>query len=173
MLTDLKPQFDGPTRSEAAGQARDFTPPLGNSQQPRVLVVDDESLVRWSLAETLAERGYDAAEAGDAASAISVLLSSRSRIVAVILDLYLPDAYDLRLLKALRQMSPETPVILMTAHGTREVTAEAIRLGAFAVLDKPFELADVGPVIEHALGSSGGETSIRSRPEARVRSAHV
>ena len=154
MSTDLKTQFGGPTPLEAAGQSGDFTPPLRNSQHPRVLVVDDESLVRWSLAETLGERGYDVVEAADAASAVSALLSSRSRIAVVLLDLYLPDADDLRVLKALRQMSPETPVILMTAYGTHELTAEAIRLGAFTVLDKPFELADVRPVIEQSLGSA-------------------
>ena len=151
MLTDLNAQFGGPTRTEAPGQTRDFTPSLRNFQQPRVLVVDDESLVRWSLAETLGARGYDVVESADAASAISTLLSSRGRIAVVLLDLCLPDADDLRVLKALRQMSPETPVILMTAHGTRELTAEALRFGAFTVLDKPFELDDVGSVVECAL----------------------
>jgi DNA-binding NtrC family response regulator len=116
-----------------------------------VLVVDDDSLTRWSLAETLGARGYDIAEAPDAASAISALLSPSMPIAVVLLDVHLPDAADLRVLKALRQISPDTPVILMTAHGSRELAAEALTLGACAVLDKPFELDDVGAAIERAL----------------------
>ena len=116
-------------------------------------MVDDESLVRWSLAETLRASGFEVAEACDASSAISALLSPDGRIAAVLLDVYLPDAHDLRVLKALRQMVPETPVILMTAHGSRELSAEALRLGAFSVLDKPFELDAIAPVVERAIAT--------------------
>lgn len=151
IAADMNSRFDGGPGPEAAGRPRNFTPLARNSQRARVLVVDDDSLTRWSLSETLGARGYAVAEAPDAASAISALLSPPPRIAVVLLDVYLPDADDLRVLKALRQMAPDTPVILMTAYGSRELSAEATRLGAFAVLDKPFELDVVGPMIERAL----------------------
>ena len=143
----------GVTQMETTLPSGDFTPRAGNSHQPCVLIVDDESLVRWSLAETLGARGYRVAEARDAASALSAVQSAPRGFGVVLLDLYLPDAHDLRVLKALRQMLPETPVILMTAYGSRELTAEARRFGAFTVLDKPFEMADLPPIIERALAT--------------------
>ena len=153
MLADLRPRIGGPNQPEGVAQARDFTPSPGNTRHQRVLVVDDESLVRWSLAETLSAKGFEVAEAGDASSAIAALLSTDRRVAAVLLDVYLPDAHDLRVLKALRQMAPDTPVILMTAHGSPELSAEAIRLGAFSVLDKPFELDTLAPVVERAIAT--------------------
>jgi two-component system response regulator AtoC len=120
----------------------------------RVLVVDDESLVRWSLAETLGASGYQVTEAKDGASAIRAFASPGGGTDVVLLDLRLPDADDLRVLAAMRQLSPEVPVIVMTAFGTPELLKEALRLGAFAVIDKPFDMSDVGPLIEQALGAS-------------------
>ena len=52
----------------------------------------------------------------------------------------------------MRAMSPKTPVILMTAFGTPDVIEDAVRMGAF-VLDKPFELADLVPLVEHTLAA--------------------
>ena len=116
----------------------------------RVLVVDDDSLIRWAVAESLRTAGYDVVEAADAASALRAL---RSRIDAelVFLDLRLPDTDDLRLLAAIRQLWPHLPVILMTAHGDDELQGDALRLGAFTVLNKPFEMSDVGFLARSAL----------------------
>lgn len=118
----------------------------------RVLVVDDEPLVRWAVAETLADSGYDVLEAGDASSALKFFPGPRPD--AVLLDLRLPDCDDLRVLSAIRRLSPGTPVIVMTAFGTAELLDEARRLGAFAVVDKPFELNELPLLIERALTSS-------------------
>jgi DNA-binding NtrC family response regulator len=119
----------------------------------RVLVVDDESLVRWSLAETLGASGYEVTEAKDGASAIQAFASLRGGTDVVLLDLRLPDVDDLRILAAMRQLSPEVPVIVMTAFGTPELLNEALRLGAFAVIDKPFDMSAVSPLIERALAA--------------------
>jgi two-component system response regulator AtoC len=118
----------------------------------KVLVVDDEPLVRWSIAETLGDRGYEVNEARDGASAMRSFLPPGAADV-VLLDYYLPDSHGLQLLSALRAASPSTPVILMTAHGTPELSAGARRLGAFAVVDKPFEMSDLEPLVKRALVS--------------------
>lgn len=127
--------------------------PQSTKKSPaRILVVDDEPLVRWSVSETLTDEGYEVAEAGDGASAIQAL-SAAAHADVVLLDLRLPDCDDLHVLSALRRLAPTTPVILMTAYGTPESLTEARRLGAFAVLDKPFEMDALVPLVEHALDS--------------------
>ena len=133
---------------------------IGNSPQAakksaraRILVVDDEPLVRWAIGETLGDRGYEVTEAGDARSAMHTFLPGACSVDLVLLDLRLPDADDLRVLSAIRRVSPHTPVIVMTAYGSPELFTEALRVGAFAVVDKPFELNALPPLVEGALAA--------------------
>lgn len=126
-------------------------PHVRKKSAKRVLVVDDEPLVRWSIAETLRAHGFDIVEASDAHSALTLILDSATDPDAVMLDLKLPDSDDLSLLAAVRRILPKVPVILMTAFSTQEVADEARRLGVFTVLDKPFELDELDLLIERAL----------------------
>ena len=112
----------------------------------RVLVVDDEPLIRWSLVETLTARGHVVTEAGDAAATRRAIANAAECPDVVLLDYRLPDSNDLGLLRAIRHDSPRTQVILMTAHGTPELIEGALELGAYRVVSKPFavdELADL------------------------------
>jgi DNA-binding NtrC family response regulator len=118
---------------------------------PTVLVVDDESLIRWSVAETLREYGFRVTEARDGASAVRAFLDAADAADAVVLDPHLPDSDDCRVLIAIRALSPTTPVILMTAHGWPDLHDEARALGAFTVLDKPFELTALPALVHRAL----------------------
>jgi DNA-binding NtrC family response regulator len=111
--------------------------------QPRVLVVDDEPLIRWSVTETLARLGFAVEQASDAMSAMRALTNVAGDFDVIVLDLRLPDMNDLSLLATIRQMHPAAAVILMTAFGTDEVLEQAIALGAATVLDKPFELSEL------------------------------
>jgi two-component system response regulator AtoC len=132
----------------------------------RVLVVDDELLMRWSIAETLATAGYDVLEAGDGASAVQVVRTAADAgeaVDAVVLDYHLPDSNDLTLLATIRRLSPNTAVILMTAFGTPEVTDGALELGAVHVLHKPFDMHALEPILFQACGSrhrSGGSAPL-------------
>lgn len=117
---------------------------------PQVLVVDDEALIRWSVAETLANRGMHVSQASDGASAIAVLAQRVRPFDVVVLDLRLPDVDDLSLLAKVREMSPTSRVIIMTAFGTPEVTAQAVDLGASRVIPKPFELEELAALVERA-----------------------
>src|SRR5437868_6186424 len=95
-----------------------------------VLVVDDEPLVRWSVAETLEESGYRVTQAGDALSALEAVNGRGGAADVVLLDLSLPDSSDLGVLSMMRRLSPATPVILMTAYGSAALSAEARARGA-------------------------------------------
>jgi DNA-binding NtrC family response regulator len=120
------------------------------SATSRILVVDDEPLIRWSLAETLADRGYDVVEADSGRSAIDAIESAADCFEVVVLDLRLPDSNDLTLLATIRQLAPATQVIIMTAFGTQEVLDGAIELGAFRVVSKPFEVSEVALLVSQA-----------------------
>ena len=116
----------------------------------RVLVVEDEALIRWSIAETLARTGHTVIEADDAASAIRELKELSEPVDVVLLDYRLPDSNDLTLLATIRQLLPHTPVVVMTAYGTADVIGGALDLGAYDVLDKPFDMQDIEPMLLQA-----------------------
>jgi DNA-binding NtrC family response regulator len=116
----------------------------------RVLVVDDEPLIRWSVSETLLDHGFQVVESGDALSARAAIRDAAGGFDAVVLDLRLPDSEDLSLMKAIRAMAPGARIILMTAFGTPEIMRDALECGAFQVMNKPFEMQDVAEAVERA-----------------------
>jgi len=116
----------------------------------RILVVEDEFLMRWSVAETLTHAGHAIVEASDGAGAVNAVRESMLPIDVVLLDYRLPDSRDLRLLANLRRLSPSSAIVVMTAEGTPEMTASALHLGAFHVLAKPFDMSDIAGVVQRA-----------------------
>lgn len=127
---------------------------LKKSPNVRVLIVDDEPLIRWSLSETLTDRGYGVMEAGDGRGAVEALKDTPRPVDVIMLDYRLPDSNSLQLLATIRAMSPRSSVVLMTAYGTPQLAAEALRLGAFCVVSKPLEMQEVADLVSRAHGSS-------------------
>jgi two-component system response regulator AtoC len=124
------------------------------SPNVRVLIVDDESLIRWSLAETLTDEGYGVLEAADGQRALEALRDTPRPVDVVMLDYRLPDSNGLQLLGKIRTLSPRSRVVMMTAHGTPEVIAEALRLGAVCVINKPIEMREVASLVSRVHASS-------------------
>ena len=118
----------------------------------RVLVVDDEPLIRWSVSETLEQRGFAVVEAGSAQKAMDEAGKPQNPFAVAVLDVRLPDSDGLGLLRHLRRVTPETQVILMTAHGSPELAQVALDLGAYRVLDKPFEMSEIADIVGQARG---------------------
>lgn len=116
----------------------------------RVLVVDAEALIRWAVAETLAQAGHQVMEARDGGSALRALAEAQHHIDVVLLDLRLPDGADLTLLSRIRRQSPDSAVVIMTAHATPELDAEARALGVHDVLAKPFDMNGCERVLRQA-----------------------
>jgi CheY-like chemotaxis protein len=125
--------------------------PLARKVPRRVLVVDDEPLIRWSVAETLSGIGLDVEQASDAASALGIMTTGPLEFDVIVLDLRLPDMHDLSLLATMRQLQPDASIVLMTAFGTDEIIERAIELGAGSVLHKPFEL---GSLVDAVCGAA-------------------
>lgn len=115
----------------------------------KVLIVDDEPLIRWALAETLEHAGHQIEETESAHETIE-RLSSGYEPDLVLLDFRLPDSNDLDLLRAIRRLSPASGVVMMTAFGSEDMVAEAERLGVYAVVDKPIAIDDLPSLVERA-----------------------
>jgi len=113
----------------------------------RILVVDDESLIRWSLTQTLSDLGHLVSEAGDAETALRAVTDADGSFDVVLLDYHLPDSHDLVLLSQIRRLAPNTVVIMMTAFATPEMSDAALRIGAYRVVHKPFEIHDMADLV--------------------------
>jgi DNA-binding NtrC family response regulator len=123
---------------------------VNESRAVRVLIVDDELLIRWALREALVDRGFDVIEAVDGRSAVRALGEASEPPDVVLLDYRLPDSDDLSLLTTIKGLVPLGQVILMTAFGTSEVAKVALDLGAYRVITKPFEVDDMAALVTQA-----------------------
>jgi DNA-binding NtrC family response regulator len=149
-------ELPGPASQPAPG---DISASTEKSPSIEILIVDDEALIRWSLAETLADHGYSVLEAGSGKAAIALLTDRHHTVQVVMLDYRLPDLTGLQVLSAIRSLSPRTRVIMMTAYGTPEIVAEAQRLGAVRIVNKPIEMADVEGLVRQARDAHPGDAS--------------
>ena len=130
-------------------------PQAVNKSSPlRILIVDDESLIRWSLSETLTDSGHIVSEAGDGDTALRTLTDGDGPFDVVLLDYHLPDSHDLALLSTIRQVAPKTAVIMMTAFSTPEMSDAALHIGAYRLVPKPFEVHDIAALVLEAHATS-------------------
>jgi DNA-binding NtrC family response regulator len=133
----------------------------------KILVVDDEPGVRKSLAIMLRREGYDVAEAADAAGALEHL--GREVFDLVITDLRMGEVSGIDLLRAIGQTSPTVPTIVVTAFGTVESAVEAMKLGAFDFVTKPFRPEEILIRARNALESRRLREEVQQlRTEAKV-----
>jgi len=128
------------------------------NSHPSVLIVDDEALIRWTLAEALGERGYHVTEAPDARGALAAITNADEPFDVVLLDFRLPDSSDLRLLEEVHELAPGSRVIMMTAHSNPEIAMGAEALGAYRVINKPFEVENIAALVNEARDHSSHGT---------------
>jgi two-component system response regulator PilR (NtrC family) len=114
-----------------------------------ILIAEDEAAVRESLAEVLRDEGYQVTTAVDGTSALALLDTQDFDLVFT--DLRMPGADGLAILRHAREVSPQTLVLLMTAHATVETAVEALQRGAQDYLIKPLIFEDVLHKIDHLL----------------------
>ena len=115
----------------------------------RVLVVDDEPLMRDFLVETLQRKKYLVESLGNGAQAIEKMKTEYFDLI--ISDIRMPEVTGMDLLKAVKVQSPETEMIMITAFGAIENAVEAMKLGAYDYITKPFSADEIEIIVEKAL----------------------
>ena len=116
----------------------------------RILIVDDEPLVRWALARMLTHYGCVVVEREDASSSTQAVTESSEAFDVILLDYKLPDSRGLNLVATLKRLAPTSSVIMMSAHMSRDEVDEALRFGASAFVAKPFDLDAIWELILNA-----------------------
>jgi two-component system response regulator HydG len=114
-----------------------------------VLIVDDEPGILASLTKIFAREGVEVLTASDGNQGLEIL--RKQRVTVLLTDLMMPKTSGMDLLKAARTVSPETEVILMTAHGTVETAVAAMKEGAYDFVTKPLKRAHVVRIVRNAL----------------------
>ena len=136
--------------------------------KPRILVVDDETVIAENLRLTLEREGHDVETA---ANTVGAMLRMETREFALaIVDLILPDGDGLHLLRLLKAKDPSIEVIIMTGHGSISKAVEATKQGAFYFVAKPFDADEMLMLVEQ--GARAPPASRRDlRPAAQARRA--
>src|SRR3954464_9543996 len=137
-------------------------------EKKQVLIVDDEPNLRKILAAQLSRDGYDVLLAEDGEQGLSLL--REHHIDLVVTDLKMPKVDGMTLLREALQEDRELPIVMITAHGTVDTAVEALKLGAFDYLTKPFDKDEVRQVVAKALKTrqlAGADATTQAAPGAR------
>jgi nitrogen regulation protein NR(I) len=118
-------------------------------ERKQILVVDDEPNLRRVLSALLVRDDYDVHTAEDGEQALAVL--AEHHIDMVVTDLRMPKLDGMELLRRVRAMDEELPVVIITAHGTVDNAVEALKTGAFDYITKPFDQTEVRTIVKKAL----------------------
>jgi DNA-binding NtrC family response regulator len=117
----------------------------------RVLIVDEDPLLRWALCETLGAAGMLVLQAARADAAVETLSSAPTGVDVVLLDCFLPDSRDFRLLGSLKKIAPETAVAVMSAFWNPDTVRDAWAAGADRVVSKPLEMHEVSDLLRRTV----------------------
>lgn len=120
--------------------------------KPRILVIDDDDDLRYSLKRVLSARSYEVLEAASGEEGLE--MAQKQKVHAILLDNRMPGISGMEALQHLRGINPNAMIILMTAYGTTQTTIEAMKFGAFDYIMKPFDLEKILTLTESALAAS-------------------
>ena len=115
----------------------------------KILIADDEKNMRWILEKSLKERGFEVIEAKDGEEAFNSFIDGEPDIV--ILDYKMPKIDGMEVLKRIKKINENIPVIMITAHGSTDSAVEAMKLGAADYISKPFDVNELNIAIFKAL----------------------
>jgi len=117
----------------------------------RILVIDDEDIVRTSCSRTLVPEGYEVALAKNGVEGIRML--GESKFDVVLTDLKMPDMDGIEVLRKIKEQWPETEVIIITGYQTVDTAVKSIKLGANDYIEKPFTPDGLLAAVTNALSS--------------------
>ncbi|HIJ87356.1 MAG TPA: sigma-54-dependent Fis family transcriptional regulator [Desulfuromonadales bacterium] len=135
-------------------------------KQNKLLVVDDEHLIRWSLEQNLKKQGYEVISAGAGEDALRLVREEQPDLV--LLDIQLPGISGIDVLEKIKEHDEDIIVIMVTANSGLENAVKAMRLGAYDYVSKPFNLEELSIVVRKALDSSDlKQEVVRLRTETK------
>src|ERR1700726_428980 len=129
-----------------------------------ILIVDDEADIRMLVAGVLKDEGYATREAADSVEALNELQARQPTLV--LLDIWLQNSEldGIAILRQLRAEMPSVPVVMISGHGTIETAVEAIKIGAYDFIEKPFKSDGLLLVVQRAI-----ETALLRRENEELR----
>lgn len=122
---------------------------MSDNNTGTILIADDEPNIRRVIEAVLSKEGYEVIVAENGKRALDAV-STNTDIDVLISDLIMPDINGVELLEAARQINPSISVIMITAHGTIKSAVDAMRLGAFDYITKPFDMDELKVVVKRA-----------------------
>ena len=139
--------------------------------QKRILIVDDEKLVRWALTQKCAEYGYQSLEAQNGEEALRAL--QNENVDVILLDVHLPDMTGIEILEKLKQAGETRSIIMMTADPQLDDVKAALRLGAYDFVSKPINFDELSVTVQNAMEAGSLRTEVESlRGEVRRRTGY-
>jgi len=139
--------------------------------QKRILIVDDEKLVRWALTQKCVEYGYQSIEAQNGEEALRAL--QNENVDVVLLDVHLPDMTGIEILEKLKQAGETRSIIMMTADPQLDDVKAALRLGAYDFVSKPIDFDELSVTVQNAMEAGSLRTEVESlRGEVRRRTGY-
>ncbi len=133
----------------------------------KILIVDDEQMIRLTLAEALRNWGYNSVEVGSVASALAAYDAEKP--AAVLLDINLPDGSGLDVLREVKRRHPEAVIIMMTSNVIVEDTITALRGGAYDFVGKPINLEELQVTIRNGIEAQSLRREVKSFRRERAR----
>ncbi|GAB4322566.1 MAG: hypothetical protein Kow0074_14230 [Candidatus Zixiibacteriota bacterium] len=122
---------------------------MTNRENRRVLVVDDEAFIRDLLVDFFDKLGFEVVTAADGNAGVEAF--RQGHYSAVLVDLKMPGKSGIETLSDIRALDTKTPVIIMTGYPTIDTSIEALRLGAYDYIIKPFKLQDLRDIVDRAI----------------------
>ncbi|HMT29289.1 MAG TPA: sigma-54 dependent transcriptional regulator [Bacteroidia bacterium] len=119
---------------------------------PKILIIDDEKSIRNTLKEILTYEGYEVTEAQDGMEGLKFV--EKDKFDIILSDIKMPKMDGIEVLEKLQEISPETPVVMISGHGNIDTAVEAIRKGAFDYISKPLDLNRMLVTIRNAMDRS-------------------
>jgi DNA-binding NtrC family response regulator len=142
-----------------------------NSAPARILVVDDEKLIRWSVGERLQRDGYEVASAESGEQALEMMADAAPDLM--LLDVRLPGIDGLATLQRALEINPDLAVLMMSAHSTVDIAVQAMKYGAIDFLVKPFPFQSLDAAVQRALATARTRRQIAALTAERKQGAEA
>lgn len=120
----------------------------------RILVIDDEEIIRVSCQRILGPAGYEVSTSSDGLHALGLL--EKSNFDIVLTDLKMPTMDGLEVMEKIKEMQPQAKVLIVTGYSTLETAVKAIKMGAFNYIEKPFTPESLIASVKEAVEETGG-----------------